>query len=48
MKHLLKKSMIGKFKRQLEQDEKAEVTIEKYVRDVKAFYAYVGIEYFTL
>ncbi|MEI3267054.1 MAG: tyrosine-type recombinase/integrase [Frisingicoccus sp.] len=44
MKHLLKKSMIGKFKRQLEQDEKAEVTIEKYVRDVKAFYAYVGMD----
>ena len=42
MEHLLKERLIHKFIIQLKEDEKAEATIEKYVRDVRAFYGYVG------
>ncbi len=42
MEHLLNEAMIDKFRKQLEEDEKAEATIEKYMRDVKAFFMYVG------
>lgn len=42
MEHLLTEAMCGEFRRKLEEDEKAEATIDKYVRDIKVFLAYVG------
>ncbi|MDO5423500.1 MAG: tyrosine-type recombinase/integrase [Eubacteriales bacterium] len=44
MEHLLRKEMLEEFRRELEEDEKAAVTIEKYMRDVKTFWLYAGEE----
>lgn len=43
MEHLLNETMIDEFRKRLEEDEKAKATIEKYIRDIKAFLAYVGM-----
>lgn len=43
MEHRLNETMIDEFRKQLEEDEKAEATIEKYIRDIKAFLAYAGM-----
>lgn len=44
MAHLLEKTMLQEFQNQLKGEEKAQATIEKYVRDVSAFFAYVKEE----
>lgn len=44
MAHLLEKTMLQEFQNQLKGEEKAEATIEKYMRDVSAFFAYVKEE----
>lgn len=40
MAHLLEKNMLQEFRNQLKAEEKAQATIEKYMRDVSAFFAY--------
>lgn len=42
MEHLLNEILMCQFVLQLREAEKAEATIEKYTRDVRAFYSYVG------
>lgn len=42
MNHFLNEAMIDRFLEKLREDEKAEATIEKYIRDVRAFYTFVG------
>lgn len=42
MEHFLNEAMIDRFLEKLREDEKAEATIEKYIRDVRAFYTFVG------
>jgi len=42
MDHFLNEAMIDRFLEKLREDEKAEATIEKYIRDVRAFYTFVG------
>ena len=44
MAHLLEKTMLQEFQNQLKGEEKAQATIEKYVRDVSAFFADVKEE----
>lgn len=44
MAHLLEKTMLQEFQNQLKGEEKAQATIEKYMRDVSAFFAYVKEE----
>lgn len=43
MEHFLNEAMIDEFQLRLEEDEKSKATIEKYIRDVRAFFAYVGV-----
>lgn len=43
MEHFLNETMIDKFRLRLEEDEKSKVTIEKYIRDVRAFFVYAGV-----
>lgn len=40
--HRLTKNIINRFERYLREEEKSENTIEKYLRDVNAFSAYIG------
>ena len=42
MERIIKNSMIGDFKSYLRSDEKSDNTIEKYIRDVKAFCMFTG------
>lgn len=42
MEHVLSAEMIDGFLEKLREDEKAEATIEKYIRDVRTFYEFVG------
>lgn len=42
MYRIIKNSMIGNFESHLRSDEKSENTIEKYLRDVKAFWEFAG------
>lgn len=37
MEHFLNEAMIDEFQLRLEEDEKSKATIEKYIRDVRAF-----------
>lgn len=43
MEHFLNETMIDEFRLRLEEDEKSKVTIEKYIRDVRAFFMYAGV-----
>lgn len=40
--HIMTGKLLGEFRRQLEDEEKAAPTIEKYIRDVKVFLDYTG------
>lgn len=42
MEHFLNEAMIDRFLEKLREDEKAKATIEKYTRDVRVFYTFVG------
>ena len=42
MKHKLKEEMLKDLKRRMYREEKSEATIEKYMRDVKSFWNFVG------
>lgn len=41
MGHLLEKTMLETFREELEEEEKATATIEKYVHDVSVFLKYM-------
>lgn len=42
MEHILNEMMIYEFQKKLEEDEKSDATIKKYVRDIGAFFRYIG------
>lgn len=44
---MVTEEMIGKFKNYLRLEEKSENTVEKYIRDIKAFWQYIGTEIVT-
>lgn len=42
MEHILNEMMIYEFQKKLEEDEKSDATIKKYVRDIGTFFRYIG------
>lgn len=44
MEHILKEEMLGEFQEKLQEDEKAEATIKKYMHDVRNFFSYAGAD----
>lgn len=43
MEHFLNEAMIDEFRLRLEEEEKSSATIDKYIRDVRTFFAYAGV-----
>ncbi|HAP20955.1 MAG TPA: integrase [Lachnospiraceae bacterium] len=43
MEHFLNEAMIDEFRLRLEEGEKSSATIDKYIRDVRTFFAYAGV-----
>ena len=43
MEHFLNEVMIDEFRLRLEEEEKSSATIDKYIRDVRTFFAYAGV-----
>lgn len=43
MEHFLNEAMIDEFRLRLEEEEKLSATIDKYIRDVRTFFAYAGV-----
>lgn len=42
MKHFINRKMIEEFRQYLEEEERSRATVEKYVRDVKMFFLFMG------
>ena len=43
MEHFLNEAMIDEFGLRLKEEEKSSATIDKYIRDVRTFFAYAGV-----
>ncbi len=42
MKHTISLALLGKFTEKMQEDERSKATIEKYLRDIRTFIAFVG------